>query len=288
MRIRTIKPEFWASEDIAALDWPTRLLFIGLWSYVDDNGVGRDLPKLVVADLFPLEEDPRDTLATVSRGLQTLSERRLITRYTVAGRPFLHITTWDRHQRIDRPAKPRYPLPTCDDAVSRDTLATPSRDLRDSLDAVPGEQGNRGTGEQGKPNASRSGRRASPTEPDPAPAVVTVAPATDLVLVRSDDPPITAQTLVATWIDHCRARPPSNVIGQIAKHCAALLAEGIDPDAIEAGLAAWHAKGLHPSTLPSVVNEVLNPPRPQPNRRRVSPGDQALALIADMRERGIQ
>ena len=121
-------------------------------------------------------------------------------------------------------------------------------------------QGNRGTGEQGKPNASRSGRRASPTEPDPAPAVVTVAPATDLVLVRSDDPPITAQTLVATWIDHCRARPPSNVIGQIAKHCAALLAEGIDPDAIEAGLAAWHAKGLHPSTLPSVVNEVLNPP----------------------------
>lgn len=84
-------------------------------------------------------------------------------------------------------------------------------------------------------------------------------PSTDLALVP-DDPPTTAQTLVATWIDHCRARPPSNVIGQIAKHCAALLAEGIDPDAIEAGLAAWHSKGLHPSTLPSVVNEVLNPP----------------------------
>lgn len=144
MRIRSIKPEFWSSEDIAALDWPTRLLFVGLWSYVDDNGVGRDVEKLIVADLFPLEDNPRDTLATVSRGLQQLSEAGLITRYSVRGKPYLHIVTWDEHQRIDRPAKSRYPLPTCDDAVSRDTLATPSRDLRESLATGTGEKGSRG------------------------------------------------------------------------------------------------------------------------------------------------
>ena len=41
MRIRSIKPEFWTSDDITALAVDDRLLFIGLWSYVDDNGVGR-------------------------------------------------------------------------------------------------------------------------------------------------------------------------------------------------------------------------------------------------------
>lgn len=133
MRIRSIKPEFWTSEDIAALDWPTRLLFIGLWSYVDDNGVGRDNAKLIMADLFPLEDEPRDTLATVSRGLQALCDGGQIARYTVDGKPYLYVNAWESHQRIDRPNKPRYPAPTCGNAVPRDTLATVSRHPRDTL-----------------------------------------------------------------------------------------------------------------------------------------------------------
>ena len=147
MRIRSIKPEFWRSEDIADLSIEDRLLFIGLWSYVDDNGVGRDDERIIVADLFALERDPRETFARVSRGLQTLFGRGLIERYTVSGRPFLHITTWETHQRIDRPNKARYPLPTSEDAI----LARPSRDPRDTLAPGTGEQGNRGTGEQGNP-----------------------------------------------------------------------------------------------------------------------------------------
>ena len=157
MRIRSIKPEFWTSEDVAALDWPTRLLFIGLWSYVDDNGVGRDNPKLIKADLFPLEDDPRETLATVSRGLQTLCDGGQITRYTVAGKPYLYINSWEAHQRIDRPNKARYPLPTCGNAVPRDTLATPSRVSRETPATGAGEQRNRGTEEEGEtPSSDKS------------------------------------------------------------------------------------------------------------------------------------
>jgi len=148
VRIRTIKPEFWTSEDVASLPWEYRLLFIGLWSYVDDNGVGRDVDRLIASSLFPLEEDPRDTLATVSRGLIWLDGQGLITRYTVEGRPFLHITAWDKHQRIDKPNKKRYEPPTSENAVLRDTLATPSRDSRDIPAPGTGEQGNRGTGEE--------------------------------------------------------------------------------------------------------------------------------------------
>jgi hypothetical protein len=149
VRIRSIKPEFWTSEDVAELDWPTRLLFIGLWSYVDDNGVGRDIDKLIKAALFPLEDDPRETLATVSRGLQTLSEGGQIDRYTVDGLPFFYINAWERHQRIDKPNKARYPSPTCGNAVPRESVATSSRDPRETPAPGAGEQRSRGTEEKG-------------------------------------------------------------------------------------------------------------------------------------------
>lgn len=150
MRIRTIKPEFWSSEDVAELDWDTRLLYVGLWSYVDDNGVGRDVEKLIVAELFPLEDDPRETLARVSRGLQTLSERGHITRYEVDGKPFLFVNAWDTHQRIDKPAKARYSRPTSENAPIRESVAKPSRECRDTLAPGTEEQGNRGTEEKDK------------------------------------------------------------------------------------------------------------------------------------------
>ena len=151
MRIRSIKPEFWRSEDIADLTVEDRLLFIGLWSYVDDNGVGIDRLADVCADLFALdlERDPPETFARVSRGLQNLSEAGRIVRYTVEGKSYLHITNWSKHQRIDKPNKARYPHPDAENATIREEFATPSRDPRETPAPGTEEQGNRGTGEQG-------------------------------------------------------------------------------------------------------------------------------------------
>ena len=150
MRIRSIKPEFWRSDDIDALELADRLLFIGLWSYVDDNGVGIDKLASIAADLFAgdMERDPRDTLARISGGLQKLSDGGQIERYRVDGKAYLYIANWSRHQRIDKPAKDRFPLPTCENAVVREDVATVSRESRDTLRTGTGEQGNRGTGEQ--------------------------------------------------------------------------------------------------------------------------------------------
>ena len=161
MRIRSIKPEFWSSPDIAALSDADRLLFIGLWSYVDDHGRGRDDVALIVAALFPhdMVANPRDTVAKVRDGLARLSEANLILRYTVASRTYFLVTGWGKHQRVDKPKASRIPEPTEDEngtfpqndairetvATIRDTVATP----RDTLAPGTGEQGNRGTGEQG-------------------------------------------------------------------------------------------------------------------------------------------
>ncbi|MCY7288874.1 MAG: hypothetical protein LH624_11650 [Cryobacterium sp.] len=68
----------------------------------------------------------------------------------------------------------------------------------------------------------------------------------------------TAQTIVGEWIEHCSERPPGRVVGQIAKELKTLLDEGIDPDRIRNALGEWNRKGLHPSTLPSVVHEIAN------------------------------
>jgi hypothetical protein len=159
MRIRSIKPEFWRSGDISSLEWESRLLFVGLWSYVDDNGVGQDKLSAITADLFAddLERDSSETFARVSRGLQNLSEAGRIIRYTVEGKHFLEIVNWGKHQRIDKPNKARYPHHDAEFAVIRCTLATPSRECSDRNRGT-GEQGNRGTEEvktSSKPPASK-------------------------------------------------------------------------------------------------------------------------------------
>ena len=46
-----------------------------------------------------------------------------------------------------------------------------------------------------------------------------------------------------------------------------MLDEGIDPDRIRRALAEWNRKGLHPSTLPSVVHEISNRQLPTTNKQ---------------------
>ena len=150
MRIRSIKPEFWRSSAISSLPIEDRLLFIGLWSYVDDNSVGKDKLSAIAADLFAddLERDAPETFARVSRGLARLSEGGRIIRYTVAGEDYLRVVNWSEHQRIDKPGKARYPSDDAEFAVIRESVASP----RESVAPGAGEQRSRGTGEQGRSN----------------------------------------------------------------------------------------------------------------------------------------
>lgn len=153
MRIRTIKPEFWRSDDISSLPRELRLLFVGLWSYVDDNGVGVDDYRQIAADLFALEEDIVEARGFVREGLATLSRVLLIDRYEVAGKPYLFVRTWDRHQRVDRPNKARHPRPDAVTSGNGDPRES-SRDLREDLAPGTGEQRNRGTEEQEETSSS--------------------------------------------------------------------------------------------------------------------------------------
>ena len=145
MRIRTIKPEFWRSEDIAALSIEDRLLFIGLWSYVEDNGVGRDEPQLIQCDLYPLDTFTEASLRTHG-GLTRLSQQGLITRYEGPdGRRYLQINSWDKHQKINRPSKPRFPQYNAENCTLTEASLSPHCTLTEG--SLP-EQGT-GNREQG-------------------------------------------------------------------------------------------------------------------------------------------
>lgn len=109
-RIRSIKPEFFTSLTIAEQPLSARLTFIGLWTYVDDNGVGQADPRLIRAAIWPLEEAP-DILQRTREDLRSLQEGRLITLYEASGRPLVYVNSWNEHQKVSHPRKPRFPTP---------------------------------------------------------------------------------------------------------------------------------------------------------------------------------
>jgi len=141
MRIRSVKPEFWRDRpDVAALSREFRLLLIALSSYVDDNGVGVDDARLITADVFPFDDDPKETREYVSEGLRVLAGASLLVRYEAEGRRLLYVSRWSHDQRVDHPNASRFPLPpgggdppTSDDAEGRRSLARDTRQVRESL-----------------------------------------------------------------------------------------------------------------------------------------------------------
>src|SRR5690606_30450432 len=98
-RIRTIKPEFWTSEQVMNCSPMARLLFIGLWNFCDDAGNHVASPKTIKANVFPGDDI---TSTDVQRLLDELSSNELIDYYSFENKDFLHITGW-HHQKIDRP-----------------------------------------------------------------------------------------------------------------------------------------------------------------------------------------
>lgn len=108
MRIRTIKPETPQSGSLSKLTREQRLLFLYLFTVVDDAGRARAHPRVLAGQLFPYDEDG---LTFVQHSLPTLAKHDLIELYQVDGTPYLHITKWSKHQYIQHKGKSRIPPP---------------------------------------------------------------------------------------------------------------------------------------------------------------------------------
>jgi len=121
-RIRTVKPEFWASEQVMECSPIARLLFIGLWNFCDDAGNPVDSEKTIKAEIFP-GDDISST--DVRRLLDELSSNSLITFYASNDKGFLHVNGW-HHQKIDKPTVKHPPFPGTGSSNARRTVAESS------------------------------------------------------------------------------------------------------------------------------------------------------------------
>ena len=106
-RIRTIKPSMFSSLTVCAWPIDVRWTFAGLFTYLDDKGRGLDEPRLVKAELWPL--DDKMTAKRVDEHLTVISESGPLCRYRVDDGSYLHIVSWREHQRVNRPTPSRIP-----------------------------------------------------------------------------------------------------------------------------------------------------------------------------------
>src|ERR1700704_5249323 len=113
-RIRSIKPEFWSSEQVMECARDTRLLFIGLWNFVDDAGRMSFSAKQIKALILPGDDLSPSAVAAM---LEELAARGLIETYEVAHKRHLAITGGRTPQRIEKPQPPRCPAPPDDHAA---------------------------------------------------------------------------------------------------------------------------------------------------------------------------
>lgn len=105
-RIRTIKPEFWTSEQVVECSPIARLLFVGMWNFCDDGGNHPASAKTLKMQIFPGDDIAASQIESY---ISELLNSGLLSEYTAEGRKYWHVTGW-KHQKIDKPSY-KHPRP---------------------------------------------------------------------------------------------------------------------------------------------------------------------------------
>lgn len=231
-RIRSIKPEFWVSEQVAECSTNARLTFIGLWNFCDDNGVHPAKPKTLKAELYPMDDF---AAAQVEGWMHELMQAGLVVEFTGSdGERYWHVTGWARHQKIDRPSV-KYPSPPPKDSTT--TRRTLDEDSTTARRAPP--PGVEGKGVERKGVESRSPKARTLTQAcspgDEAASAQSAA--------RSVRPECPEGVTHQTWTDFLQLRkakkaPVTTTVVESAKVEATKA--GLD---LEAFLRVWCARG---------------------------------------------
>jgi hypothetical protein len=266
--MRSVKPEFWADPSLARLSRDARLMYIALWNFADEHGRLFGDPRYIKGQVFPYDDDL--TAAEVGELLGQLVTAGKIRPYSVGGDAYLFLPKLAKHQRLEQEKVPSRlpdpkdadPDPDPDGSSPDSNKSAPRADefARDSDMANAESKPQVKHHEMNGANVFARGANELSLK-QVAGSRLQVAGGREQVTTTSGaDAPRTdtAQVIVGEWIEHCRKRPPGNVIGQTAKVIKQMLEEGIAADDVRRGMAAWSTKGLHPSALPSVVNEVMN------------------------------
>jgi hypothetical protein len=149
-RIRTVKPDYWTDERVGECSVSARLLFIACWNFADDHGGLDRSAKQLKAQAFPYDAIDCEPL------VQELLNAGLLVEYAVDGKKYLHIKGFRKHQKVEKPAKPRIPL--------YDDSANTHRVLTEPSPASSGSSlGMEGNGREVEEDTHSAGAREMPT-----------------------------------------------------------------------------------------------------------------------------
>lgn len=96
-RIRYIKPEFFEDSRIGELSVGARLMFIGLWTLMDRNGLLEATPQMIRARLFAFDDMP---IRQVNEWLVELIDQGRLRRVRHDGKELLFCPTLRKHQKF--------------------------------------------------------------------------------------------------------------------------------------------------------------------------------------------
>ncbi|MFJ3905745.1 hypothetical protein [Streptomyces sp. NPDC090025] len=300
-RIRTIKPEAFSSESLAAVSLSAERTFFGLLTQADDQGRFRDQAAVIAGQLWSLRREHGPE--AVEDDLIQLDDAGLICRYEGEdGKRYLHIVTFAQHQKINRPSGvrtppcphhdlviPHEPSPLAQGALVESSANRPGGLTEPSVNDESAGQ-SRFREHSPQPHGGLTEPSVSPPCPDLGPrnrdlgstplgGASAPAPGSDSV---SDS--VSTKDLIGEYAAGCPHRPPQDVLGHLGREVKKLLAEGIAPDHIRAGLDRHRVKGLHASLLPSLVHEAMNavPAATAPHRPWTNPTDVAAAYGGEL------
>jgi hypothetical protein len=132
-RIRTIKPEFFRHELLQEMESQhgelrPMLVFVGLWTVCDKNGVFAWRPRQLKLDILPFLN------FSMKDALEALEKYAFIDRYEVDGKSYGIIKSFSDHQRItgtEAKAEGKHPLPSVETTRKQqgNTLETTGQQL---------------------------------------------------------------------------------------------------------------------------------------------------------------
>lgn len=159
-RIRSIKPEFWIDEKIVDLSMAARLLFIGIWNFADDQGYIEHKPRRIKMQVFPGDD------IDIEKLIDELIDVGLVAEFDSPLGPLLHVRNWQRHQRVDKAAQPRF----AESSLSpREPSPKPPRTLAPDLDLDLDLERKGREGKGVPPSAAAPPMADDGTAPEPSP-----------------------------------------------------------------------------------------------------------------------
>ncbi|MGW6389706.1 hypothetical protein ACWFR1_04195 [Streptomyces sp. NPDC055103] len=294
-RIRTIKPEAFSSESLAAVSLSAERTFFGLLTQADDQGRFRDQAAVIAGQLWSLRREHGPE--AVEEDLIQLDDAGLICRYEGEdGKRYLHIVTFAKHQKINRPSGirnpecphhdlgiPREPSPQVQGTIAETSTSRPGGLTEPSVNDESAGQ-SRFREHSPHPHGGLTEPSVSPHHPDLGPRNRDLG-STPLGGASAPAPDsVSTKDLIGEYAAGCAHRPPQGVLGHLGREVKKLLDEGISPNHIRAGLDLQRAKGLHPSTLPSLVHEAMNatPAAAAPHQAWTNPTNTAAAYGGEL------